>query len=177
MKSGADAPQPGSTGEPRPDLGENGEHNGEEGTPQTREREKKARGGATGSGEGKGKRTSKGGEGSPYPSVLAASLPQDPKAWAASLGGDGSELLADDGLSGAGPKSAAVIRGRRTYSPGQLEGQLKTPSGKPMKVHSCPAEGCDAAFKRSEHLKRHYRSVHLGAKRASFRRAPLVEHN
>ncbi|ORY54476.1 hypothetical protein BCR35DRAFT_272173, partial [Leucosporidium creatinivorum] len=32
------------------------------------------------------------------------------------------------------------------------------------KVHTCPAENCSAAFKRSEHLKRHYRSVHMGSK-------------
>ncbi|GAA5859287.1 hypothetical protein JCM8547_008953 [Rhodosporidiobolus lusitaniae] len=31
-------------------------------------------------------------------------------------------------------------------------------------VHACPAEGCTAAFKRSEHLRRHYKSVHRGEK-------------
>lgn len=33
-------------------------------------------------------------------------------------------------------------------------------------VHPCPAENCNAAFKRSEHLRRHYKSVHRGEKRA-----------
>lgn len=32
-------------------------------------------------------------------------------------------------------------------------------------VHTCPAENCTAAFKRSEHLRRHYKSVHRGEKR------------
>ncbi|BGP51929.1 CRISPR system Cascade subunit CasD [Rhodotorula kratochvilovae] len=31
-------------------------------------------------------------------------------------------------------------------------------------VHKCPAENCKAAFKRSEHLRRHYKSVHRGEK-------------
>ncbi|GAA5842925.1 hypothetical protein JCM9279_004030 [Rhodotorula babjevae] len=31
-------------------------------------------------------------------------------------------------------------------------------------VHACPAEHCTAAFKRSEHLRRHYKSVHRGEK-------------
>ncbi|GAA5948192.1 hypothetical protein JCM3775_000334, partial [Rhodotorula graminis] len=31
-------------------------------------------------------------------------------------------------------------------------------------VHVCPAEHCTAAFKRSEHLRRHYKSVHRGEK-------------
>ncbi|GAA5970205.1 hypothetical protein JCM8115_000774 [Rhodotorula mucilaginosa] len=31
-------------------------------------------------------------------------------------------------------------------------------------VHTCPAENCTAAFKRSEHLRRHYKSVHRGEK-------------
>jgi len=35
-------------------------------------------------------------------------------------------------------------------------------------VHACPAEHCTAAFKRSEHLRRHYKSVHRGEKRASL---------
>ncbi|KWU41138.1 hypothetical protein RHOSPDRAFT_8227, partial [Rhodotorula sp. JG-1b] len=30
--------------------------------------------------------------------------------------------------------------------------------------HTCPAENCTAAFKRSEHLRRHYKSVHRGEK-------------
>ncbi|GAA6039520.1 hypothetical protein JCM8097_008364 [Rhodosporidiobolus ruineniae] len=32
------------------------------------------------------------------------------------------------------------------------------------KVHVCPAENCGAAFKRSEHLRRHFKSVHRGEK-------------
>ncbi|KAL8276686.1 hypothetical protein RQP46_010954 [Phenoliferia psychrophenolica] len=128
----------------------NGE--GTSGTPATKEREKKARGGATGAGESKVRRVSQGGDGSAYPSVLSANGEPKP-AW-----------LEDGSLPVAGPATGSVVRGRRTYSPGQLEGQLKTPSGKAMKVHACPAENCAAAFKRSEHLKRHYRSVHLGAK-------------
>ncbi|GAA5881415.1 hypothetical protein JCM3774_004368, partial [Rhodotorula dairenensis] len=31
-------------------------------------------------------------------------------------------------------------------------------------VHTCPAENCNAAFKRSEHLRRHYKAVHRGEK-------------
>lgn len=63
------------------------------------------------------------------------------------------------------PKS--VIRGRRTQSPSALAGTLFSPHGKQKKVHTCPAENCGAAFKRSEHLKRHYRAVHVGSKRES----------
>ncbi|KAK4703222.1 hypothetical protein P7C70_g2992, partial [Phenoliferia sp. Uapishka_3] len=138
----------------------------EGGTPATREREKKARGGATGSGEGKAKKI-KSADGS-LSAVLAmdptlGNLPINVPSWASPIP-DSLPVDPNDPLNLANPKNASVVRGRRTYSPGQLEGQLKTPSGKPMKVHSCPAEGCDAAFKRSEHLKRHYRSVHLGAK-------------
>ncbi|GAA5962709.1 hypothetical protein JCM3765_006174 [Sporobolomyces pararoseus] len=36
--------------------------------------------------------------------------------------------------------------------------------GKTRKVHPCPAVNCGAAFKRSEHLKRHFKSVHRGEK-------------
>ncbi|GAA5999776.1 hypothetical protein JCM10207_005905 [Rhodosporidiobolus poonsookiae] len=32
------------------------------------------------------------------------------------------------------------------------------------KVHVCPADNCSAAFKRPEHLRRHYKSVHCGDK-------------
>ncbi|KAI5479592.1 integral membrane protein, glucose receptor Git3 [Pseudohyphozyma bogoriensis] len=77
------------------------------------------------------------------------------------------EPLPDEALVSNPPipfTKTAVIRGRRTASPGQLEGKLFSPNGKVQKVHACPAENCDAAFKRSEHLKRHYRSVHMGAK-------------
>ena len=63
----------------------------------------------------------------------------------------------------------AVIRGRRTMSPTALLGTLFSPKGRVRKVHCCPAENCGAAFKRSEHLKRHYRAVHVGAKRESRR--------
>jgi hypothetical protein len=59
----------------------------------------------------------------------------------------------------------SVIRGRRTMSPTALLGTLFSPKGRVRKVHCCPAENCGAAFKRSEHLKRHYRAVHVGAKR------------
>lgn len=44
-------------------------------------------------------------------------------------------------------------------------------------VHTCPAENCTAAFKRSEHLRRHYKSVHRGEKRefgAGFSRRSLL---
>lgn len=61
----------------------------------------------------------------------------------------------------------SVIRGRRTLSPSALAGTLFSPKGRQRKVHCCPADNCGAAFKRSEHLKRHYRAVHVGAKRAS----------
>lgn len=137
-----------------------------------KQREKKARGGgASASVESKKRVVSKLPDGS-FPSVLASpsSNPNpnpDPHSpsWAVPTPSTPSTSAAASAADG--PLSKGVVRGRRTHSPGQLEGQLKTPSGKPMKVHSCPAEGCEAAFKRSEHLKRHYRSVHLGAKRES----------
>lgn len=50
-------------------------------------------------------------------------------------------------------------------SPTALAGTLFSPKGRQRKVHCCPAELCGAAFKRSEHLKRHFRAVHVGAKR------------
>lgn len=59
----------------------------------------------------------------------------------------------------------SVIRGRRTLSPTALAGTLFSPNGKIKKVHTCPAANCGSAFKRSEHLKRHYRAVHVGSKR------------
>lgn len=59
------------------------------------------------------------------------------------------------------PKQA-VIRGRRTASLQALQGVLLTPTGKVRKVHECPEPSCTAAFRRSEHLKRHYKSVHIG---------------
>lgn len=61
----------------------------------------------------------------------------------------------------------SVIRGRRTLDAQELKGKLVSQTGKQKKVHECPAENCTAAFKRSEHLKRHYRSVHMGSKRES----------
>lgn len=71
----------------------------------------------------------------------------------------------------------SVIRGRRTLAEEELKGKLFSPSGKVKKVHTCPAENCNAAFKRSEHLKRHYRSVHMGSKRefGSLLLLPLLE--
>ncbi|SDA04003.1 BZ3501_MvSof-1269-A2-R1_Chr3-2g05825 [Microbotryum saponariae] len=57
-----------------------------------------------------------------------------------------------------------VIRGRRTMAANEMEGKLLSKTGKIKKVHICPADSCDAAFKRSEHLKRHYKAVHIGAK-------------
>lgn len=69
-------------------------------------------------------------------------------------------------------QAGSVIRGRRTLAEDELRGKLFSPSGKQKKVHTCPAENCHAAFKRSEHLKRHYRSVHMGSKREC--RAPRV---
>ncbi|GAA6059668.1 hypothetical protein JCM10212_000055 [Sporobolomyces blumeae] len=62
-----------------------------------------------------------------------------------------------------------VIRGRRTHDASSLQRELQagaepSATGKAKKVHTCPAENCGAAFKRSEHLKRHYKSVHRGEK-------------
>ncbi|GAA5908627.1 uncharacterized protein JCM6883_005607 [Sporobolomyces salmoneus] len=59
-----------------------------------------------------------------------------------------------------------VIRGRRTHNPDSLEAVVgpTPPNSKAKKVHPCPATGCNAAFKRAEHLKRHYKSVHKGEK-------------
>ncbi|SCV74510.1 BQ2448_7539 [Microbotryum intermedium] len=57
-----------------------------------------------------------------------------------------------------------VIRGRRTMAANEMEGKLLSKTGKIKKVHICPADSCEAAFKRSEHLKRHYKAVHIGAK-------------
>lgn len=60
------------------------------------------------------------------------------------------------------PIKPIVIRGRRTASLQALQGVLLTPTGKVRKVHECPEPTCTAAFRRSEHLKRHYKSVHIG---------------
>lgn len=60
------------------------------------------------------------------------------------------------------PAKQTVIRGRRTASLQALQGVLLTPTGKVRKVHECPEPTCTAAFRRSEHLKRHYKSVHIG---------------
>ncbi|GAA5943064.1 hypothetical protein JCM1841_006468 [Sporobolomyces salmonicolor] len=58
-----------------------------------------------------------------------------------------------------------IIRGRRTHDAASLEAAIQSgAAGKTKKVHTCPAENCGAAFKRSEHLKRHYKSVHRGEK-------------
>ncbi|KAM0787318.1 hypothetical protein ACM66B_007091 [Microbotryomycetes sp. NB124-2] len=57
----------------------------------------------------------------------------------------------------------SVIRGRRTLKPDELLNKIAKP-GKQKKIHTCPAQHCNAAFKRSEHLKRHYKSVHMGSK-------------
>ncbi|GAA6020711.1 hypothetical protein JCM11491_000524 [Sporobolomyces phaffii] len=59
-----------------------------------------------------------------------------------------------------------VIRGRRTVDADTLQASIEkgAPTGKQKKVHPCPADNCGAAFKRSEHLKRHYKSVHRGEK-------------
>ncbi|GAA5830420.1 hypothetical protein JCM3766R1_002710 [Sporobolomyces carnicolor] len=63
------------------------------------------------------------------------------------------------------PKNT-VIRGRRTHSADSLQAVIEQaePFAKQKKVHTCPAVNCGAAFKRSEHLKRHYKSVHRGEK-------------
>ncbi|GAA5941210.1 uncharacterized protein JCM15063_006402 [Sporobolomyces koalae] len=58
-----------------------------------------------------------------------------------------------------------IIRGRRTHDATTLQAVIDdAPVGKQKKVHPCPADNCGAAFKRSEHLKRHYKSVHRGEK-------------
>lgn len=64
----------------------------------------------------------------------------------------------------------SAARGRRGKSKADLvkDDACKTPSGKPQKLHVCPVATCAAAFKRAEHLKRHWRGVHLNAKRQSF---------
>lgn len=43
-------------------------------------------------------------------------------------------------------------------------------------AHRCPAENCSAAFKRTEHLRRHYKAVHRGEKRTSRRRGCRASH-
>ncbi|BGP20344.1 hypothetical protein JCM10213_001603 [Rhodosporidiobolus nylandii] len=47
---------------------------------------------------------------------------------------------------------------------GEGEGEKKKVKKRGNKVHECPAENCTAAFKRPEHLRRHYKSVHRGEK-------------
>ena len=42
-----------------------------------------------------------------------------------------------------------------------------TKTGKPKKIFMCKVPACGKCFKRSEHLKRHVRSIHTGEKRAS----------
>lgn len=71
----------------------------------------------------------------------------------------------------------SVIRGRRTAALSELAGKVFSPTGKERKVHGCPAENCGAAFKRSEHLKRHYKAVHMGQKRELSLRDVLCEKN
>ncbi|GAA5879596.1 hypothetical protein JCM8547_001089 [Rhodosporidiobolus lusitaniae] len=44
------------------------------------------------------------------------------------------------------------------------EGEKKKVKKRGTAMHACPAKGCTAAFKRSEHLRRHYKSVHRGEK-------------
>lgn len=73
-------------------------------------------------------------------------------------GSQGYTPLGPDGQ----PLKQAVIRGRRTANLQALQGVLLTPTGKVRKVHECPEPTCTAAFRRSEHLKRHYKSVHIG---------------
>ena len=54
------------------------------------------------------------------------------------------------------------------------EAQIKycgvTKTGKPKKIFLCKVPQCGKCFKRSEHLKRHVRSIHTNEKRASSAR-------
>ncbi|GAA5839807.1 hypothetical protein JCM11251_001220 [Rhodosporidiobolus azoricus] len=49
-------------------------------------------------------------------------------------------------------------------SEAQLEYVGRTKTGKPRKVFLCKVPGCGKCFKRSEHLKRHVRSIHTNEK-------------
>ncbi|GAA5991834.1 hypothetical protein JCM11641_002119, partial [Rhodosporidiobolus odoratus] len=71
------------------------------------------------------------------------------------------------------PTLKAELEAARTAPPPPpptppAEGEEEQPRKKVKKrgntVHVCPAENCGAAFKRSEHLRRHYKSVHRGEK-------------
>ncbi|KAK4048638.1 C2H2-type domain-containing protein [Microbotryomycetes sp. JL201] len=80
--------------------------------------------------------------------------------------GQSPMFLADEALVEHPPipfTPQSVIRGRRTLAADALLNKISAP-GKSKKVHACPAQHCKAAFKRSEHLKRHYKSVHMGSK-------------
>jgi len=46
----------------------------------------------------------------------------------------------------------------------QLKFSGVTKTGKPKKIFVCRVPGCDKCFKRSEHLKRHVRSIHTNEK-------------
>ncbi|BGP35604.1 CRISPR system Cascade subunit CasD [Rhodotorula toruloides] len=84
---------------------------------------------------------------------------EEMRAQSAAAEGEDDEELDEEGKR----KWKAAARPRGKGSAGGLGAKGGTSKGGNM-VHTCPAENCTAAFKRSEHLRRHYKAVHRGEK-------------
>lgn len=89
---------------------------------------------------------------------------QEMRAQSAAAEGDDDDD--DDDGEGGKKKKKGAARPRGKGSAGGLGAKGGTSKGGSV-VHTCPAENCTAAFKRSEHLRRHYKAVHRGEKRES----------
>ncbi|GEM11185.1 zinc finger, C2H2-type transcription factor [Rhodotorula toruloides] len=84
---------------------------------------------------------------------------EEMRAQSAAAEGEDDEELDDEGRK----RKKVAQRPRGKGSAGGLGAKGGTSKGGGV-VHTCPAENCTAAFKRSEHLRRHYKAVHRGEK-------------
>ncbi|BGO95856.1 CRISPR system Cascade subunit CasD [Rhodotorula toruloides] len=84
---------------------------------------------------------------------------EEMRAQSAAAEGEDDEELDEEGKR----KKKTAARPRGKGSAGGLGAKGGTSKGGNI-VHKCPAENCTAAFKRSEHLRRHYKAVHRGEK-------------
>ncbi|GJN94020.1 hypothetical protein Rhopal_007083-T1 [Rhodotorula paludigena] len=102
----------------------------------------------------------------------AADVPPPPAD--AATASDASAVAAaattTDGASSQSPMAGAAsddaVAAAAAARPKKGKGAKGGLSKAGTSVHKCPAENCEAAFKRSEHLRRHYKSVHRGEKLA-----------
>lgn len=101
-----------------------------------------------------------------FPGTNSPALPTDEdygKMVTKSSRGRHARVMADLRLD---PDEANNPAAAPTFEAMQFAGFTKT--GKPKRVYVCKAPGCARVFKRSEHLKRHVRSIHTYEKRKSF---------